>query len=150
MATSSVSLMPEGLAQRLGPDKMRDLMTFLLSDPPRTPEYGKGPPPAARSMKEVKAVMAGAPATTGKLRKLHVVLVAGKKDHGPGEHDYPAWQKVWERLLAMADQTKVTTAWEWPTADDFRTADVLVFYQHGSWDAKRAGDLDGFLKRGGG
>src|SRR5262249_20175782 len=26
--TSSVSLMPEGLAQKLGPEKMRDLMTF--------------------------------------------------------------------------------------------------------------------------
>ncbi|HYT90722.1 MAG TPA: ThuA domain-containing protein, partial [Gemmataceae bacterium] len=34
--------------------------------------------------------------------------------------------------------------------EDFRTADVLVFYQHGSWDAKRARDLDAFLARGGG
>jgi putative heme-binding domain-containing protein len=144
------STMPEGLPQLLGPDRMRDLLTFLLTDPPRMPEYGKGPPPAARSIKELKAVLAGAPAPGGKLRPVHVVLVAGKKDHGPGEHDYPAWQKVWQRLLGMAEATKVSTAWEWPSAEDFRTADVLVIYQHGKWDAGRARDVDAFLARGGG
>ena len=39
------SLMPEGLPERLGPERMRDLLTFMLSDPPRMPVYGKGPPP---------------------------------------------------------------------------------------------------------
>jgi putative heme-binding domain-containing protein len=144
------SLMPEGLPQRLGPERLRDLMTFLLGDPPRMPEYGKGPPPPPRSLKEVKAALAGAPARPADPRPLHVVLVAGKKDHGPGEHDYPAWQKVWQRLLGMAKKTKVTTAWDWPTAEDFKTADVLVFYQHGTWDARRAKDIDTFLARGGG
>src|SRR6516164_5677287 len=116
--------MPQGIHKPLGPDKMRDLLTFLLTEPPRMPDYGKGTPPTPRSLKEVKAVLAGAPETL-KTRPIHVVLVAGKKDHGPGEHDYPAWQRVWQGLLAMAADTKVTTADDWPTADDFKTADVL-------------------------
>jgi putative heme-binding domain-containing protein len=147
---SPLSVMPEGLPERLGPGRLRDLMTFLLTDPPRMPEYGKGPPPPPRSLKEVRAALAGAPNPPARVRALHVVLVAGKKDHGPGEHDYPAWQKVWKGLLEMAGSTKVTTAWEWPAAEDFRTADVLVFYQHGKWDATRARDIDAFLARGGG
>jgi putative heme-binding domain-containing protein len=147
---SPLSVMPEGLPERLGPERMRDLMTFLLTDPPRMPEYGKGPPPPPRAIKEVRAALAGAPPPPAKFRELHVVLVAGKKDHGPGEHDYPAWQKVWQRLLQMAGGLKVTTAWEWPSAEDFRTADVFVFYQHGKWDAMRARDIDAFLARGGG
>jgi hypothetical protein len=79
-----------------------------------------------------------------------VVLVAGPKDHGPGEHDYPAWQKSWAELLAAGDKTDVATAWEWPAKQEFEKADVLVFYQHGDWDARRAADIDAFLARGGG
>src|SRR5205823_9033143 len=98
MTPSSVSTMPEGLPKLLGPERMRDLLTFLLTDPPRMPDYGRGRPPEPRSRKEVAAVLAGSAAAKDP-RKLRVVLVAGKKDHGPGEHDYPAWQKTWARLL---------------------------------------------------
>jgi hypothetical protein len=37
-----------------------------------------------------------------RIEKLHVVLLAGQKDHGPagnGLHDYPLWQKRWALLL---------------------------------------------------
>ncbi len=76
--------------------------------------------------------------------------MAGRKDHGPGEHDYPAWQKTWAQLLGMADEVNVGTADDWPTAEQFKTADVLVFYQHGTWTPERARDMDAFLGRGGG
>src|SRR5947209_4955992 len=99
--------------------------------PPRMPEYGKEKPPPPRTRAEVQAVLAGAPNPPLKTRPLHVVLVAGKKDHGLGAHDYPAWQKVWTGLLATDADTRVTTAWEWPKPEEFRTADVMVFYQHG-------------------
>ena len=79
-----------------------------------------------------------------------MVLVAGKKDHGPGEHDYPAWQKAWAELFKLADKVDVVTAWEWPERDEFQKADVMVFFQHGDWDAQRAADIDAFLERGGG
>jgi putative heme-binding domain-containing protein len=149
MHSSPLSVMPDGLPKLLGPAKMLDLLTFLLSDPPHMPVYGKGTPPESRSLAEVKAALAGAPDKV-KTRPLHVVLVAGKKDHGVGEHDYPAWQKVWQRLLSMAEDTKVTTANEWPITDDLKSADVLVFYQHGQWTPERAKDIDAFLARGGG
>ena len=81
---------------------------------------------------------------------LRIVLVAGPKDHGKGEHDYPAWQKVWSRLLVETPRTKVSKAWEFPAAEQIDHADVLVFYQRGLWDAERAAAIDPFLARGGG
>ncbi|HEY8504182.1 MAG TPA: ThuA domain-containing protein, partial [Gemmataceae bacterium] len=144
------STMPEGLPQQLGEQRMKDLLAFLLTEPPRMPDYGKGEPPPPRTMSEVRAVLAGAPDPPAKTRPVHVVLVAGKKDHGPGEHDYPAWQRAWKQLLSSAEGVKVTTATDWPGAEDFASADVIVFYQAGTWDAKRAKDTDAFLARGGG
>src|SRR5262249_37504317 len=142
---ASKSIMPEGLPKVLGPERMKDLMTFLLMPPPASPGDGRGKPPPPRTRAEVKPVRAGAPAPPEKTRLIHVVLVAGKKDHGPGEHDYPAWQKAWAELLAAADSIRVTTAWDWPTPEEWRTADVIVFYQRGSWTPERARDVDAYL-----
>jgi putative heme-binding domain-containing protein len=150
MQTSPASIMPEGLSKQLGPAKMKDLLTFLLAEPPRMPDYGPGTPPPPRDPREVAAVLAGAPDPPAKARPIHVVLVGGPKDHGPGEHDYPAWLKVWPRLLAMADGVRVTTAVDWPAAADLKTAAVMVFYQQGKWTADRARDVDAYLARGGG
>jgi Trehalose utilisation len=114
------------------------------------PRDHPGPRPRPRTTAEVKAVLAGAPRPTLPTRKVRVVLVAGKKDHGKGEHDYPAWQKAWAALFRLADRVEVGTAWEWPAREEFGNADVLVFYQHGDWTPQRAADVDGFLDRGGG
>jgi putative heme-binding domain-containing protein len=149
-APTGVSIMPEGIAKLLGPAKLRDLMTFLLTDPPHMTEYGRDPPPEPRRRSDVEAVLAGATPVSQPARNLRIVLVAGRKDHGVGEHDYPAWQRVWSRLLRMAENVSVTTADEWPTPQDVQTADVLVFYQQGKWTPARARDIDNFLSRGGG
>jgi hypothetical protein len=82
--------------------------------PAAMPRDHAGPRPKPRAAAEVEAVLAGAPSPPEKVRPLRVVLVAGKKDHGKGEHDYPAWQKAWAALLGRADQVEVATAWEWP------------------------------------
>ncbi|MFO0936721.1 MAG: ThuA domain-containing protein [Gemmataceae bacterium] len=150
MKPSAVSTMPEGLPQLIGPERMKHLMTFLLTNPVSMPRDGVGPRPKPRTRAEINAALAGAPAKPEAIRPLKLLLVAGPKDHGPGEHDYPAWQKAWKELLAAADQTTVTTAWDWPTKDDFARADVMIFFQHGNWDEKRAADIDAFLARGGG
>ncbi|HKB00771.1 MAG TPA: ThuA domain-containing protein [Gemmataceae bacterium] len=150
MTASTKSIMPEGLPKTLGPEKLKDLMTFLLTDPPHMPRDYPGQPPAPRTRAEVRAVLAGAPDPPAKVRPIRVVLVAGRKDHGPGEHDYPAWQKAWKELLAAADGIEVGTAWDFPKADDLKSADVLVFYQQGTWTPERAKDIDAFLNRGGG
>jgi hypothetical protein len=126
------------------------LATFLPGDPPRMPEYGKETPPAPRSMKEVRAAMAGAPTAPAAARDLTLVLVSGRKDHGLGEHDYPAWKKVWATQLGLAPGVRVRTADEWPSAEDLGAADVLLFFQQGQWTPERAKDLDAHLARGGG
>jgi len=144
------SIMPEGLPKLIGPARMRDLMTFLLTPPPRMPDYGPTRPPEPRTRAEVNAVLAGAPNPPAPIRPVTIVLVSGKKDHGPGEHDYPAWAKAWKELLSVAEKTTVDTADEWPSAAQLGKADVLVFYQRGSWTAERAKDMDAFLARGGG
>lgn len=144
------SIMPEGIPKLLGPDRLRDLLTFLLTKPPHLPTDGAGQPPAPRPRTELKAVLAGAPEPPEPTRPIKVVLVAGTKDHGPGEHDYPAWQKAWSELLAAGSGTEVGTAWDWPSHEDFDSADVLVFYQQGKWTPERAKDIDAFLARGGG
>jgi putative heme-binding domain-containing protein len=150
LESSPVSIMPEGLPEQLGADSLRDLLTFLLAPPPRMPDYGPEPPPPPRSIQEVKAALAGEPANRSKNRPLHVVLVAGRKDHGPGEHDYPAWLTTWMKLLSMAEDVTVTTALEWPSASDIKSADTIVFYQQGRWTRDRANDIDAHLARGGG
>lgn len=150
VATSRTSIMPEGLPSLLGAEKMRDLLTFLLTEPPRMPDYGKTEPPPPRSMAEVAAVLAGSPEPPAKTGSIRVVLVAGKQDHGPGEHDYPAWLTAWQRLLNMADNVIVTTAMDWPDASTIASADVLVFYQRGQWTPQRAKEIDAHLARGGG
>lgn len=150
MVPSTKSIMPEGLVEKLGAEGIRDLLTFLLTRPPHMPLEGAAAPPAPRSREELRTLLAGAPEPPLTTRPVRVVLVAGPKDHGPGEHDYPAWQKAWAELLSAADKTDVATAWEWPSEGDFQTADVLVFYQKGTWTPERARDIDAFLERGGG
>ncbi|MCC6492193.1 MAG: ThuA domain-containing protein [Pirellulales bacterium] len=120
----------------------------------RMPEYPDAPPPPPRSRAEVDALLAGDaasnPAPQNDDRPLRIVLVAGPKDHGQGEHDYPRWQQVWARHLPRVANTHVETAWEFPAAQQIDAADVLVFYQRGSWDDQRAAAIDPFLARGGG
>lgn len=149
---STVSVMPDDLVKQLGPERTRDLLTFLLVQPPSMPRNyaGSEKRPKPRTMAEVNAVLAGSPNPAEKTRPIRVVLVAGKKDHGAGEHDYPAWLKAWSQLLGAADNIEVATAMEWPAKEEFGKADVMVFYQRGNWDANRAADIDAFLERGGG
>ncbi len=105
------------------------------------------PPP--RTKGEVEAALKGADAKA-ETRPIHVVLVAGTKDHGPGEHDYPAWQKAWAKLLTMAEKTKVTTAWEKPSVEDLKSADVIVLFKHTAWPKELNGDFEAYFARGGG
>ncbi|MGH7127694.1 MAG: ThuA domain-containing protein, partial [Planctomycetaceae bacterium] len=150
MRVSPISTMPKDVPKLLGEERMRDLLTFLLTPPPHMPDYGPNDPPPPRTRAEVEAVLAGAAEPPSTWKPLHIALVAGAKDHGPGEHDYPAWLEAWKELLSAAEGTRVTTTMDWPSPEDFRTADVIVFYQRGQWSAERAGDIDAFLARGGG
>ena len=150
MAPSAVSIMPEGLDIALGPDKLRDLLTFLLTDPLGSAkvENEGAPPPRRRS--ELDAVLKGSSPAENP-RRLHIVLAAGPKDHGPGEHDYPLWRKRWSALFATDPSVAVELADGWPSARQLETADVVVFYSNNpGWEAAKARELDRYFARGGG
>ena len=157
LRASSVSLMPEGLIASLSEAQVKDLLTFLVTEPPSKPEAPKEPPknesPPRRTQAEVEAVLAAgekrAPSVSP--RPLAIVLIASKQDHGPGEHDYPWWQTNWSKLLGQSDKVTVDAAWEWPEQEQFSHADVLVFnFWNHDWNTKRYAQLDQFLARGGG
>jgi type 1 glutamine amidotransferase len=84
-------------------------------------------------------------------RRLKILLVAGPQDHGPGEHDYPVWQRSWEKLLGAAQGVRVATATNWPDGGQWSETDLVVcyFWNH-DWSEARYRDLDAFLARGGG
>ena len=181
MRHSPLSIMPEGLPQKLGPERMRDLLTFLLTEPPHMPSDAKLPAPKPRTRAEVAKVLAGVDGRGLRVegqkggnpekldgpqsrlsapqlsifnpqpaRPLSILLVAGAKDHGPGEHDYPAWLRVWSELLRGAEGVTVATAMEWPSPEQLAIADTIAFFQKGAWNAERAQAIDAHLAKGGG
>ncbi len=150
IVAQKTSIMPLGIPQSLGPEKTRDLLAYLLLAPPSMPKDAKEPPPQPRKKADVEALLKGVPADAPAPKPMRVTLVAGKKDHGPGEHDYPAWQIAWKELLKSLDNLEVATAWEWPAEEDLAKSDVLVFYRHGDWSEEKAKQIDAFLARGGG
>jgi type 1 glutamine amidotransferase len=108
------------------------------------------PPPRKRS--DVEAVLAASPKTkNAQLPTVNIVLLASKKDHGPGEHDYPAWQKAWEPLLRKLPNAKIDTAYGWPSEAQWKDADLVVcYYWNHEWSPAQYRDLDAYLDRGGG
>ena len=150
MAVSATSVMPTGIAQKLTADQMKDLLTYLMTSPPHMPLESPLTAPPLRTQAEVTAALAGSPEVVAETRPLNLVLVDGPKDHGPGEHDYPAWKSVWEELLSAADNVTVGTAHEFPSDKQLAAADVLLFFQKGSFEPDRPAKLDAFLARGGG
>jgi putative heme-binding domain-containing protein len=142
---TEVSLMPSGLLDSAKTNDVRDLLTFLLWEPPK------------HSIDSAQAALSSAAVTRAghdgaAKTDLRIVLVASKQDHGPGQHDYPSWQTNWARLFVNAKETAtVSTAWEWPSSAQFTSASVLVlyFWNH-DWSAERLAQVDAFLARGGG
>lgn len=132
------------------------------------------PPPAPAVRSEVQAALAKAGATKESARKLRVVLLADKKDHREHEHDYPVWQERWALLLggraassatqvnlfgpattdakagAGAGNIEVARAWNWPTAEQFASADVIVAFCYLAWTDDHKRQLKQYLERGGG
>lgn len=145
----TLSLMPEGLDKALGDAGLKDLMTYLMTVPlePAPIEIGGAPP--ARSRAELDAVLSSREPLPAQLKPMHIVLCAGPKDHGKGEHDYPMWQRRWSKLLAMSEGVTVSTADKWPSAEQFAKADVICFFNNNpAWSEDKGKELDSYLARG--
>jgi putative heme-binding domain-containing protein len=139
LAPTGGSLMPTGLLDDLTAGQIRDLLTFLSWTQPN------------RTREEISRLPQLPKPAEGE-RPIRLILVASKQDHGPGQHDYPAWQTKWMRLLGRAARkTVVEKAWEWPAAEQWTQADAVVFYTwNHDWSPARYADLDAFQARGGG
>jgi putative heme-binding domain-containing protein len=126
------SLMPLGLLEGKKETDIRDLLTFLLWEPPKHTA-----PAITKHTQQIN-------------RELRLVLVASKQDHGADQHDYPNWQTNWSRLLSNPEQKiTVQTAWEWPTQTQFDSASAIVFYfWNHNWSPERLAQIDAYLKRG--
>jgi type 1 glutamine amidotransferase len=132
------------------------LALFVVTVSAAKPPEPKNTAPPPRTRAEVQAVL-GKPASpaaeAGSPRPLEVLLVAGKKDHGPGEHDYPAWQKQWYELFARSPGVKVTTAFDKVDPKQWDSANVAVVYLWGPnfWPHEQhLQGVDRLLARGGG
>lgn len=132
------------------------------------------PPPKRSDVERVLAVARGHQPPQADLRPLQIVLLTDRKDHGPGEHDYPRWQSRWALLLGGsaasaapaanlfgpdrpdpalapgAPQVRVGTADQWPSPKQWRTADVVVAFCYVAWTPDRLAELGSYLQRGGG
>ena len=135
----------------------------------------EAPRPANRA--DVERVLAAARAMRGEQmpeRLLKIVLLADRKDHGPGAHDYPLWQSRWALLLGGAEasdaeaanmhgtdrpdpalqqgapQVRVSTATAWPSETQWKTADLIVVFCYVAWTPERIAQVTRFLERGGG
>jgi putative heme-binding domain-containing protein len=129
-----VSIMPPLLDEALGTANFRDLMAYLLTEPPLMGIYNdKEAAPAKRTQEEIEALLAGA--SPAQPRPLKITFVTGPKDHGKGEHDYPRWRSVWSRLFTLAEAVELSIAEVSPSAQQVAESDVIVFYQKGSLEA---------------
>lgn len=151
IAPNAISAMPQGLLDKLDATQVQDLLAFLLTEPaPKSPDGHEFP---RRADEEVKQVLSALPTTMGDTppTPLNIVLVSSAQDHGPGEHDYPNWQKVWQPWLAQAEGVTVDVADVWPSPEQWQRANIIVFYfWNHDWSAERFAQLDAYLARGGG
>jgi type 1 glutamine amidotransferase len=155
--------------------------TGLLAHAQAEPENTYGvQAPDIRSRAEVNAVLGKAPkpAADASLRPLTILFAGGAKDHPPKSHSHDVLPKRWQVLLggagpgddavtnmyrpqmeadraliaAGAPRVKALSTLEWPTEEQFDTADVIMLYQHPKCmsDAKHQQQIEAFLNRGGG
>jgi|LakMenE01Jun11ns_1017448.scaffolds.fasta_scaffold9884846_2 type 1 glutamine amidotransferase len=137
-------------------------------------------PPELRSRAEVEAVLGKTtkPAAEANLRPLTILFAGGTKDHPPKSHSHDVLPKRWKVLLGGAGpedeavtnmyrpqveadlalitsgspRVKALSTLEWPTEEQFATADVIMLYQHPKClsDVKHQQQIEAFLNRGGG
>jgi hypothetical protein len=74
---SSLSIMPDGIPQLIGSERMRDLLTFLMTEPPHMPTDAKLVSPRLRTRSKVASVLIGSEPLKQDNRPLRILLLRG-------------------------------------------------------------------------
>jgi len=152
-------------------------LALLLGIASLSGPIGAAEPPIPPQRTEVERVLAAARERSSERsaeRPLQIVLLADRKDHGAGEHDYPRWQSRWALLLGGAaasdapaanlygpdrpdralpqgaPQVRVRTANGWPSPSQWNTADLIVAFCYLAWTPERIAETERYFRRGGG
>src|SRR5947207_2429928 len=75
-----------------------------------------------------------APIIAADVAKKHVLLLAGRPSHGPGEHEHNAGLLLLKKCLddsGLPVESKLHLNAEWPDTAELAAADTLVFYCDG-------------------
>jgi putative membrane-bound dehydrogenase-like protein len=82
---------------------------------------------------------------------LRVFIRAGKKSHGPDQHEHERFLADWKVLLTERGM-KVDGALDWPTAEQITSTDVIIVHAQSGGDAteEQKGRIAEFTQRGGG
>ena len=131
-------------------------------------------PPRRSDVERVLSAARGAVQSGAARRPLNVVLLADRKDHGTGEHDYPRWQSRWALLLGGAAASseraanlfgpdiphrdvakgaagvRVVLSRQWPSPAEWHEADLVVAFCYLAWSDPRIEQVGRYLERGGG
>jgi len=66
--------------------------------------------------------------------KKHILLLAGRPSHGPGEHEHNAGVQLFKKCLDASGlplETTVHLNAEWPSEEELSKADTILFYSDG-------------------
>ena len=139
MRPAAVSIMPDDLLKKLGPEQTRDLLTFLLTPAPshaaRLRRRREAAEAADRRGGERGAGRRAEPAGEDAADSRR----AGRRAEGPRPRRARlpgVAEGVGRAARAPATRSRSMTAMEWPAKEEFQKADVMVFFQRGDWDAE--------------
>jgi type 1 glutamine amidotransferase len=81
---------------------------------------------------------------------LRVFIRAGKKTHGPGQHDHPRFLEEWSKLLSDRG-AKVAGAMDWPNKEELQDTDLIIVFAPDPWDVtpEQKADITAYAQRGG-
>ncbi|KAB2641949.1 MAG: c-type cytochrome [Verrucomicrobia bacterium] len=84
----------------------------------------------------IATLLLAAASSLAAVEKKHVVLIAGRPSHGPGEHEHNAGVLLLAKCLqenaAQLVDVKVHLNAEWPAAEELRQADTILIYSDGA------------------
>ena len=82
---------------------------------------------------------------------MHILIYAGLKSHGPGQHDYPQFLADWSKFLT-AHGAVVNGALHAPSVDELANTDVVVMFKGdaGFMTEREHAVFLAYVKRGGG